>query len=263
LDVSLGQLHPKLSNSARADFWRSWQVDDHIARFCGNLARSEEAKALACEPIWVTNETNRAREWVYLQLELYATDLKATSPLVRPAESPREVERSPELVVVSYSPTVHRTVNKINVINNTGISVTPTADETRTEPAPAPTGPAAGGETSNSVHADRVMKSPDEQRAHGAESLDPPDDEILQAEQRDIPSGGPPDKGNQGILRGLDGKFKDAVNVDTARRFGGVGRRAIEKAVKKGSLQSEGGRKNRRVSVQSLLKYFPPENNTN
>ena len=74
---------------------------------------------------------------------------------------------------------------------------------------------------------------------------------------------GKPDKGNLEILRGTDGQLKRAVNLDVAQRFGGVSRRAIEKAVKKGSLQAEGGRSNRRIVVQSLLKYFPPENNTN
>src|SRR6266542_1275583 len=34
LDVSLHKFHPSLSNSARAEFWRSWQVDNHIAQFC-------------------------------------------------------------------------------------------------------------------------------------------------------------------------------------------------------------------------------------
>src|SRR5205823_1114243 len=70
----------------------------------------------------------------------------------------------------------------------------------------------------------------------------------------------PPDKGNVRILRGVDGKLKSAVTLDVARRFGGVSRRAIEKAVKKESLQAEGDRQNRRILVPSLLKYFPPEN---
>src|SRR5205823_6265624 len=71
------------------------------------------------------------------------------------------------------------------------------------------------------------------------------------------------DKGNLRILRGLDGKLKNAVTLDVACRFGGVTRRAIEKALKKGPLQAEGDRQNRRVLVDSLLKYFPPENNAN
>jgi hypothetical protein len=70
-------------------------------------------------------------------------------------------------------------------------------------------------------------------------------------------------KRNVQILRGLDGTPKKAVTVDVACRFGGVSRRAIEKAVKKGALQAEGDPQNRRVLVDSLLKYFPPEDNAN
>lgn len=263
LDISLGRFHPKLSNYARADFWRSWQVDDHIARFCGMLAQSEEAAALAREGIW--DETNRAREWVSLQLELYAAELKDTSRSVFPTHA-----------------------NKTNVVNNTVFSVEPRADDTRTESASALASKLLGASTSNSENADQVMQHPTEQRVFGAELLHQPDRlhfsslshgdvqspprtiedielaqqdyEILRPEQRDISSVGPLDTGNLAILRGIDGKLKDAVTLDTARRFGGVSRRAIEKTARKGSLHVDGERLNRRVSVQSLLKYFPPEN---
>ena len=69
-------------------------------------------------------------------------------------------------------------------------------------------------------------------------------------------------KGNLGLLR-EDGKLKRAVTLDTAARFGGVGRRAIEKALRKGPLEAEGEGQNRRVIVESLLQYFPPENTAN
>jgi hypothetical protein len=71
------------------------------------------------------------------------------------------------------------------------------------------------------------------------------------------------DKGKIKILRGLDGKLKNTVTLDVASRFGGVSRRAIEKAVKKRTLLAEGDRLNRRILVHSLLKYFPPEDNAN
>lgn len=71
------------------------------------------------------------------------------------------------------------------------------------------------------------------------------------------------EKGTVDLLHGVDGKVKHAVTVDVARRFGGVGRRAIEKAIKKGALKAEGESQNRRILVESLLKYFPPENSTN
>jgi hypothetical protein len=66
-------------------------------------------------------------------------------------------------------------------------------------------------------------------------------------------------KGNTEILQGPDGELKKAVTLDLAARFGGVTKRAIGKAVKKGTLESQGERMNRRVVVSSLLKYFPPE----
>ena len=65
------------------------------------------------------------------------------------------------------------------------------------------------------------------------------------------------------LLEGLDGKRKEFVTVALAAKFGGVTKRAIEKAVAKGSLESVGEKRNRRISVASLLRYFPPENITN
>ena len=66
------------------------------------------------------------------------------------------------------------------------------------------------------------------------------------------------DKGNLKILQGVDGQLKKVVTLDIAGRFGGVSTRAIQKAVKKGSLEAVGERQNRRIVVKSLLKYFPP-----
>lgn len=71
------------------------------------------------------------------------------------------------------------------------------------------------------------------------------------------------DKGNLMILRGTDGELKRTVTLDVASRYGGVSRRAIEKAARKGSLDAEGTGPNRRILVRSLLKYYPPEENTN
>src|SRR5208283_2833213 len=57
------------------------------------------------------------------------------------------------------------------------------------------------------------------------------------------------DKGNVGLLRGMDGNLKTSVTVDTAARFGGIGKRAIEKAVRKGAIETSGARANRRILV--------------
>lgn len=69
----------------------------------------------------------------------------------------------------------------------------------------------------------------------------------------------PSEKGNFAILQGPDGNLKRAVTLEIARRFGGVSRRAIDAAAKKGSLRTEGRRQQRRVLVASLIEYFPPE----
>jgi hypothetical protein len=70
------------------------------------------------------------------------------------------------------------------------------------------------------------------------------------------------DKGNIALLRD-GGTYKRSVMVKTASQFGGVGKRAIEKAAQKGTLETEGKGPNRRILVKSLLEYFPPETNAN
>jgi hypothetical protein len=70
---------------------------------------------------------------------------------------------------------------------------------------------------------------------------------------------GKPNKGDLKILRHSNGDLKSTVTLVAAAHFGGVGRRAIQKALAKGSLGAIGARQNRRVTVESLLKYFPSE----
>jgi len=67
------------------------------------------------------------------------------------------------------------------------------------------------------------------------------------------------DKRCESILRNYDGNLKRVVTVSDACRYGGVGKRAIQKACKKGSLHSEGVGPNRRILVVSLLQTYPPE----
>jgi hypothetical protein len=67
------------------------------------------------------------------------------------------------------------------------------------------------------------------------------------------------EKGDMGLLMDTNNDLKRAVTLDVARRFGGVSLRAIQDAAKNDKLLTEGTRLNRRVLVESLLKYFPPE----
>ena len=61
------------------------------------------------------------------------------------------------------------------------------------------------------------------------------------------------------MLCGVGGELKRVVTLEIAARYGGVSVRAIQDAAKKGRLKTEGERMNRRVHVDSLLQYFPPE----
>jgi hypothetical protein len=62
-----------------------------------------------------------------------------------------------------------------------------------------------------------------------------------------------PEEGNADLLHG-----KDWVTFRTAGSYLGRTRRAIEIAAKKGSLTAQGCGQNRRISVESLVKYLPP-----
>ena len=118
----------------------------------------------------------------------------------------------------------------------------------------------------------RIAKSGLPAHLHPAEASpwnNSPRPEIRQIEESSGPAATPPvpavnslapaaksDKRNLTLLEGVDGR-KRAVPIETAARFGGVTRRAIERAIKKGKLDAEGSGVNRRVLVESLLKYFP------
>ena len=78
--------------------------------------------------------------------------------------------------------------------------------------------------------------------------------------QHDITSAeAPAAKGNLAILRGPDGNLKRAVTLETARRFAGVSRRAIDEAARRRILKTEGTHTHRKVIVASLLEYCPSE----
>ena len=66
------------------------------------------------------------------------------------------------------------------------------------------------------------------------------------------------DEGDFSLLKG-----KQYVNLDIAGRYLGIGRRAVQKAVRKGSLTASGRGPSRRITVESLLKYLSPSINAN
>lgn len=59
------------------------------------------------------------------------------------------------------------------------------------------------------------------------------------------------------LLIAPDGQPKRIVTLNTAAKYGGVGVRAIQKAIQDRKLECEGKGRNRRVVVSSLLKYYP------
>lgn len=90
---------------------------------------------------------------------------------------------------------------------------------------------------------ERVVKTPEEEKTLGPEWVDHPDRLTPMPAKRPALRGTrTPDKGNLNILLDTDGNLKRVVTLDVARRFGGVSRRAIDAAAKKGSLRTEGNR---------------------
>jgi hypothetical protein len=76
-------------------------------------------------------------------------------------------------------------------------------------------------------------------------------------------SGPKPKKCDLSLLLDATGILKRVVTPVQASAYGLVGMRAIQKAIKKGSLETEGKGPNRRIIVQSLLAYYPPEEKAN
>jgi hypothetical protein len=66
-------------------------------------------------------------------------------------------------------------------------------------------------------------------------------------------------KGDLSLLHDVHGQLMKYVRLDVASRFGGVTMRAIQKAASKGSLSTRGTGRNRKVLVDSLIKYFADE----
>jgi hypothetical protein len=71
LEDAFFQVHPRASCAAVAILWKSWQIQQHIARFCFRLVKSETARALVGgdEP---AGEVERARWFVLDQLAALA-----------------------------------------------------------------------------------------------------------------------------------------------------------------------------------------------
>jgi hypothetical protein len=68
-----------------------------------------------------------------------------------------------------------------------------------------------------------------------------------------------PDRGNSTLLKNADGEWLRVVNSGLAKRYTGIGARGLHKAVRKGKIDTEGDRNQKRFLVESLRRYVPPE----
>lgn len=75
LEAAFRKFHPNASCAAVADFWRSWQVQRHIADFCAGLAESETARMLAGDSIEAGRQAECARVHVCRQLAAFAHEV--------------------------------------------------------------------------------------------------------------------------------------------------------------------------------------------
>jgi len=68
--------HAHLPLPAVVDYWTSWQVQEHISRFCWTLGRSETAKILAGgNDLRASEQAEEARRFVSVQLASFANTL--------------------------------------------------------------------------------------------------------------------------------------------------------------------------------------------
>jgi hypothetical protein len=90
LERAFQRHHPKAPCAAVADFWRSWQVQQHIAEFCGTLAKSPTAAALIGK-IDAAEQVEHARRYVYRRLAVFAHEASIAGEPV----APKTVEAAP------------------------------------------------------------------------------------------------------------------------------------------------------------------------
>ena len=75
VEKAFEKLHPDAPCAMVAAFWRSWQVQRHVANFCAELAESGTALILAGSGRNAKNQANFARVHVYRQLAAFAQEL--------------------------------------------------------------------------------------------------------------------------------------------------------------------------------------------
>ena len=75
VEAAFHKLHPNAACRALAAFWRSWQLQQHIAEFCARLGESETARLLAGSALDAPDQAERARLHMYRQLAVFGHEL--------------------------------------------------------------------------------------------------------------------------------------------------------------------------------------------
>ncbi len=282
LDEALHEVHPNAPASARASFWQSYEVHRHLCMFVRWLIEyTDTLSAKARTPLdhpsdaflcaqkrimtfarVLMDDSLRIKRNHILKKESFLSKLKNAflrafeylsgnprdhvialeapgfTPALEPGVTPAKNATLPDALEL---PTAE------NLVPSAPDGVGEREERGASEAGPTPNAQGLGDEA-------QVSQLGEQLTAYGSK--------LDSAEWSGLSSLGVPDKGNLDILR-KGGALKEFVTLETACRFGGVTRRAIEKAVVKGSLETVGKRQNRRISVESLLKYFPPENKAN
>jgi len=92
IEDALLRFHRNASCAAVADFWRSWQVREHIAVFCARLASSETAQTLVAKGD-AEDQVERARWYVYRRLTVFAHEVVDRDHAAEPSAARDSVNR--------------------------------------------------------------------------------------------------------------------------------------------------------------------------
>jgi hypothetical protein len=101
LEAALGKFHPNAPCAAVADFWRSWQVQSHIAHFCWELADTDMARFLVGNS--AAEEAARARVHIWRQIAAYAHELSDEAIPLSAAEAEMTPNDAPKQKGVPHS----------------------------------------------------------------------------------------------------------------------------------------------------------------
>lgn len=98
LEEAFLEAHPAAPCQAVAAFWRSWQVQRHVADFCDRLGKSKTAVSLCGSPSLAVDQAGRARVHLFRQIAAFAHEILRTPPEREP-DTRKEVNTQPAKAV--------------------------------------------------------------------------------------------------------------------------------------------------------------------